>query len=196
MIELTDGIILYHASYMEIQNIDLNRCKKGLDFGRGFYTTSSYQQAYNYVPQAIKKYNFQRPDGTPELAVNDGRINIYKLHLDPNLFVHCFNGADSNWLHFVVANRDNSLFPELLRKLESTDIIGGKIADDNTRRTLVDYIAHAYGVPGTNRADQLALEMLMPNRLKDQFCFRTIDAIKSLEFVRSECYGDIEKPID
>lgn len=49
MIELQDGILLYHGSYIGIPEIDLNRCFGGLDFGRGFYLTSSYEQAYNYV---------------------------------------------------------------------------------------------------------------------------------------------------
>lgn len=49
MIELQDGMLLYHGSYIGIPEIDLNRCFGGLDFGRGFYLTSSYEQAYNYV---------------------------------------------------------------------------------------------------------------------------------------------------
>lgn len=46
MIELQDGMLLYHGSYIGIPAIDLNRCFGGLDFGRGFYLTSSYEQAY------------------------------------------------------------------------------------------------------------------------------------------------------
>lgn len=45
MIELQDGMLLYHGSYIDIPEIDLNRCFGGLDFGRGFYLTSSYEQA-------------------------------------------------------------------------------------------------------------------------------------------------------
>ena len=55
MIELQDGMLLYHGSYISIPEIDLNRCFGGLDFGRGFYLTSSYEQAYNYVQLSIKK---------------------------------------------------------------------------------------------------------------------------------------------
>ncbi len=45
MIELTDGMLLYHGSYTEVRDIDLSRCNEGLDFGKGFYVTSSYEQA-------------------------------------------------------------------------------------------------------------------------------------------------------
>ena len=34
MQKLTDGILLYHGSYIEIPKIDLNKCTKGLDFGK------------------------------------------------------------------------------------------------------------------------------------------------------------------
>ena len=55
MIGLEDGMLLYHGSYVSIPNIDLSRCMGGLDFGRGFYLTSSYEQAYNYVQLSVRK---------------------------------------------------------------------------------------------------------------------------------------------
>ena len=90
----------------------------------------------------------------------------------------------------MIQLHDGDLFPVLLKKYESTDIIGGKIADDNTARTLDDYISGAYGIPGEKKADELALEFLLPNRLHDQFCFRTEDAVNCLEFIRGERYGN------
>lgn len=189
MITLEDGDLLYHASYTQIINIDLNRCKHGLDFGRGFYLTSSYEQACNYVPSSVKKA--KRIKVLPQwFDINDAYINVFKFHADPNLLINIFEHADAQWLHLVTGNREKSLFPALIKKYASMDIIGGKIADDNTAKTLVQYINGAYGQPGSSEADSFALKLLLPNRLKDQFCFRTVDAIKSLEFVRSERYGD------
>ncbi len=84
------------------------------------------------------------------------------------------------------------MFPQLLKKYGTIDIIGGKIADDQTARTLQRYIGGAdFGLPGTLEADRVAIEKLLPNRLNDQFCFRTQDAIDHLEFIRSDRYGDI-----
>ena len=34
MIELFDGMLLYHGSYTAIKDIDLAKCKKGLILGR------------------------------------------------------------------------------------------------------------------------------------------------------------------
>lgn len=68
------------------------------------------------------------------------------------------------------------------------DIIGGKIADDQTARTLQLYTTRAYGEPGSEDADSFAIKMLLPNRLEDQFCFCNEKAIQSLEFIRSDNY--------
>lgn len=189
MQKLADGILLYHGSYMEVPNIDLSKCKSGLDFGHGFYVTSSYDQAYSYVPSTVRKAIATRKVSR-DFNIEDGQINIYKFHTDPNLLIHYFDEAGLDWLHFVAANRDNSLFPRLLEKFASTDIIGGKVADDNTARTLTFYTQGDWGSPGDSETDALTIKRLLPIRLKDQFCFRTPDAIASLEFIRSERYGD------
>lgn len=53
MIELKDGMLLYHGSYTGISKIDLDKCTRGLDFGKGFYLTSSFEQAYAYVSRFL-----------------------------------------------------------------------------------------------------------------------------------------------
>ena len=37
MIKLPEDGILYHGSYTEVSQIDLSKCRYGLDFGKGFY---------------------------------------------------------------------------------------------------------------------------------------------------------------
>lgn len=189
MISLEDGMLLYYGSYTCIPHIDFNYCTKGLDFGHGFYLTSSYEQAYNYVKQSVGK---AKRIGviSDSFDVKDGKVSVYKFHYAPNLFTYCFQEASVEWLHFVSANRKKDLFPELLKKFRTVDIIAGKIADDQTARTLQLYINGAYGEPGIPETDKVVIKKLLPNRLKDQYCFRTEDAIKHLEFIRSESYGN------
>jgi hypothetical protein len=190
--QLSDGCLLYHGSYVSIPDIDLTRCHTGLDFGNGFYVTSSFEQARNYIPLSVSKAKRVKmiPDG---YSVDDGQISVYEFHYDPNLLIHYFQEANAEWLHFVAANRSAVLFDELLRKFRTADIIVGKIANDQTARTLQQYIAEYFGTPGTREADEAAIRQLLPNRLQDQFCFRTEDAIKCLRFVRSERYGNIDR---
>ena len=55
MISLTDGMILYHGSYTEVSQIQLEKCSKGKDFGQGFYLTSSHSQAEKFIRLSCKK---------------------------------------------------------------------------------------------------------------------------------------------
>lgn len=189
MFKLTDGCFLYHGSYTCISDIDLHRCRNGLDFGKGFYLTSSFEQAQNYVRLSVAK---AKRIGiiSDDFSVDDGQISVFHFHYDPNLLIHYFPEANEEWLHFVAANRSNEYFHELLRKFQTTDIIVGKIADDQTARTLQLYISEYFGNPGTKEADDAAIKQLLPNRLQDQLCFRTEDSVSSLQFVRSERYGN------
>lgn len=44
MLNLSEDILLYHGSYTAVPDIDLSKCNSGLDFGRGFYVTTFYDQ--------------------------------------------------------------------------------------------------------------------------------------------------------
>lgn len=190
--KISNNILLYHGSYMEVAQVDLAKCKKGLDFGRGFYVTSSLEQAVSFVPMAIKK---AKRYGLISETFSDreGRVSVFEYKKKPTVFVHIFEDADIEWLHFIACNRNESLFPELRKKLQTVDIIGGKIADDQTALTLNNYVEGVYGIPGTEHVDRMVIEMLEPNRLKDQWCFRTNDAISCLKFIRSDEYGDLHQ---
>lgn len=191
MIRLENEMLLYHGSYIGIPRIDLDRCFGGLDFGRGFYLTSSYEQACGYVRLSVRKA--MRLGSIPEnFAPEDGCISVYRFRNDPALLAHCFQGADIEWLHFVAANRKADLFPRLLKKYAATDIVGGKIANDRTARTLQMYISGVLGEPGAPETDGETIRRLLPNRLEDQYCFRTQKAIDHLEFIRSDRYGDVQ----
>lgn len=189
MQKLMDGQLLYHGSYTEISTIDLRYSKRTLDFGKGFYLTSSYEQALNYIPSAVKK-NIRWRKLPSDFKVEDGCISVFRFHPTPELQVHYFETADIEWLHFISANRDDSLFQPLLKEYNSYDIVGGKVADDSTAATLNSYITGEYGIPGSEKADSFTIGQLLPERLTDQFCFRTEISIGTLEFVRSDRYGD------
>ena len=69
------------------------------------------------------------------------------------------------------------------------DVIVGKIANDRTARTLQLYVSGAFGEPGTPEADSIAIALLLPNRLEDQYCFLTPKAVECLTFEGSKPYG-------
>ena len=53
--ELTDGLLLYHGSYCEVKQVDLNQCRKYKDFGQGFYLTTSKAQAEQFALISTRK---------------------------------------------------------------------------------------------------------------------------------------------
>ena len=190
MIGLSENLTLYHGSYTTVPVIDLTKCSDGLDFGRGFYVTSSKQQAISYVPSSVRKA--KRRGIIPEsFDEADGQISRYRFLPSGGLNIHCFADADTEWLHYAACNRSKTLFPELREKYAAMDIIAGKVADDVTAVTLNNYVAGAYGEPGTEQADRIAIALLEPERLTDQFCFRTKKAILALMFMGSDRYGDL-----
>ena len=55
MLNLSDGLILYHGSYCKVKKPDLAKCAKRKDFGQGFYLTTSKEQAESFLKTSIAK---------------------------------------------------------------------------------------------------------------------------------------------
>lgn len=54
---LTDGILLYYGSYMEVADIDLSKCKKGLDFGQRYFQTVCMINSALEHPTPLHRWN-------------------------------------------------------------------------------------------------------------------------------------------
>ena len=52
--------------------------------------------------------------------------------------------------------------------------------------TLTAYLAGAFGTAGDKEADDFCIRQLLPNKLKDQYCFKTEAAIECLKFMKGE----------
>ena len=177
MIGLEDGMLLYHGSYVSIPNIDLSLCMGGLDFGRGFYLTSSYEQAYNYVQLFVRKA--KHIGAVPKnFDPADGQISVYKFHYDPNILAYFFQEPSIEWLHFVASNRKKDFFPQLLKKYNVIDIIGGKIADDQTARTLQIYIS------GEGAGEPVSLELQMQTKKRLNNFYQIVSRINFVSELR------------
>ena len=90
------------------------------------------------------------------------------------------------WLHCVAAHRKRLLFLDVEDTMAKYDIIAGKIADDATNATLAACLVGAFGIAGSKEADDFCIKQLLPNKLKDQYCFKTTAALDCLHFVESE----------
>ena len=183
MQNLDDGMLLYHGSYCEVASPDLQKCAPYKDFGKGFYVTTSYDQAKNFVATSLKKAKAQK---LVNEAQEHGVITIFRYMPFGSVHVKIYEEANAEWLHCIVAHRKNRIFQDLIKEMEEYDIIAGKIADDATNFTISAYMAGTYGEVGTVDADKLCINRLIPERLKDQYCFRTGVALHNLKYTGSE----------
>lgn len=183
MQRLTDGMVLYHGSYCEIRVPVLSRCAGYKDFGRGFYLTTDKEQAERFIGTALRK---ARSQGVIREDQDYGVLSTFEFHPEKHLREYIYRDADAEWLHCIVGHRKGQTFPELVYEMQRYDIIGGKIADDSTNFTIMAYLAGTYGTVGSKDADAFCISRLLPERLKDQYCFRTEDALKSIIFAGSE----------
>lgn len=182
---LQNDLKLYHGSYIEVSEPDLDKCADGKDFGKGFYLTTDIKQAQRFVKSSVGK---AIKNG---IRVEDSKIGFvseFVLSCGKDLRIHEFADADVEWLHCVAAHRRKALFPQEISKWGDYDIITGKIANDNTNQVITAYINGLYGPVGTERADSTAISLLMPEKLTDQICFRTVKALNAIRFVKADVY--------
>ena len=182
MPELKDRMHLYHGSFCEVQVPDLTKCARYKDFGQGFYLTSSREQARSFAKISTSKAigrNLILPQ-------RYGVVSKYTFDDPADLAVFDYPAADVNWLHCVVGHRRNRNFPDVVEAMKAYDIISGKIANDATNVTITAYLDGLYGEIGSDSADSICISLLLPERLQDQFCFRTVKALKTLKFEGSE----------
>ena len=125
-------------------------------------------------------------DGVTSYNQRYGIISSFKFHPTDNLEIKFFPDADKLWLHCVVGHRRNKLFQRFISDMESFDIIGGKIANDDTNATILAYMAGTFGEIGSPRADEICISLLLTDRLEDQYCFRSERSLKCLVWIKSE----------
>lgn len=183
MLSIEDGLILYHGSYCEVRQPLLEKCANRKDFGRGFYLTTSKEQATSFLKTSIVK---AAANGTIEEIQDFGYLSVFQVKRSHDLAVHVFDDANVEWLHCVAAHRKRRLFIETENEMAKFDVIAGKIADDATNATLTAYIGGAFGKAGSKEADDFCIKQLLPNKLKDQYCFKTAKALECLYYMESE----------
>lgn len=180
---LKNNLILYHGSYAKIEKIDLSKCIQGKDFGTGFYLTTDYNQAARFVYTSIAKAVKNK---IITESTNVGYVNCFKFTEFSGIRVFDFKKANQQWLHFISGNRKSGLFDEEIKKWQDYDIISGKIANDATNRVITAYMNGIYGAVGSSMADRTAINLLLPNNLTNQICFKTEKSLACLTFVQSK----------
>ncbi|MBU5479681.1 DUF3990 domain-containing protein [Blautia sp. MSJ-19] len=120
------------------------------------------------------------------LELKDGFVLYHGSYCEvkePDL-AKCAKRKDFGQGFYLTTSKDQA--ESFLRTSIAKAIATGKIADDATNATLTAYLAGAFGTAGDEEADDFCIRQLLPNKLKDQYCFKTEAAIDCLKFVKGE----------
>ena len=157
-------MICYHGSDTVVDQPKILEPKRSLDFGGGFYVTTSEAQAKGWA----KKVAYR--NGTGRMCVNRYEFDFDKAKAE--LTVLIFTAADEKWLDFICANRSG-------KQTEPYDIVFGPVADDKVYRVVVEYENG-----DLDRVD--ALKRLKTETLCDQILFHTEKALGYLKYMETE----------
>ncbi len=152
---------IYHGGLEIVKIPEIRKPNRTLDYGSGFYTTTSFDQAKDWVIRRIK-----------ENKVKTGYVNIYELDQNQTENLNCliFDKPTDEWVDFVMKNRTQKDFNH------NYDIVYGPVANDRV------YAAFALFEGGVLNKQELIAE-LKTYKLVDQYLFHTVDSLKAISFV-------------
>lgn len=151
-------MILYHGSTVAVRTPKLLVNQRELDFGKGFYTTADLEQATRWARRTALRLRSTEAFVTV-YAVDDAALRA--------LNVLSFDMPDARWLRFVADNRKG------ISAESAWDVVSGPVANDQTMPVIELYLDGMYD-------EQDAIKRLLPQRLKDQYTFKTEAAIRLL----------------
>lgn len=149
---------VYHGSLGIVRNPEIRKPNRTLDYGEGFYTTTDYQQAVDWVMRHKKD-------------AKEGYVNVFEVDMDniKKLNTLWFSEPSDEWIDFVDNNRNKSGFTH------NYDFVYGPVANDRVYACFALYESGVF-----SKAD--LLRELKVYDLVDQLLFHTNEALKHLEF--------------
>ena len=157
---------LYHGGLIEIQVPRILASDHIGDFGVGFYTTTSIQQARRFVKTKCDRE--KRTSGV--VSIFDVRDDYLQLS---GFQIRVFKKADEEWARFVEANRRNPSFEH------EFDLIFGPVANDQVYASFALYESDL--IDFTELINRLKVR-----KLTDQVLFHTEKALSLLKYAGSE----------
>lgn len=154
---------IYHGSLEIVEYPKILQPNRKLDYGEGFYTTTSEAQAKEWVKRQMleKKATF-------------GFVNVYEF--DNETFTKLknliFSEPTERWVEFVMANRTQKDF------IHDYDIVYGPVANDRVYFQFGLYESGAISV-------ETLIHELKTYKLVDQYLFHTEKALTTLHFIEA-----------
>lgn len=153
---------IYHGSLEIVSNPEIRKPNRTLDYGEGFYTTTDFNQAKDWVQRHNKN-------------AKQGYVNVYEVDIDEIKKQNTlwFDSPTEEWIDFVDNNRNNPDFTH------NYDFVYGPVANDRV------YACFALYESGVFNKEDLLRELKVYD-LVDQLLFHTDAALKYLEFKEAE----------
>ena len=155
---------LYHGSLEVIENPKIIKSTRTLDYGAGFYTTTSYEQAELWVKRRMLSSQ-----------VKTGYINIYELNENSisEINVLWFDEPTEEWVDFVMSNRT------LIEFTHNHDLVYGPVANDRVYAAFALYESDLLDKEGL-------IKELKTYKLVDQMLFHTDKSLQHLKYIESK----------
>lgn len=155
---------IYHGSIEKVESPEIRESNRTLDYGQGFYTTTSYEQAEAWVRRRMNEKRASR-----------GYVCVYELNEAAleSLKTLIFEQPTEEWVDFVMQNRTQKGY------VHEFDIVYGPVANDRV------YAAFALYEGGLINKQALIAE-LKAYKLVDQYLFHTEKALHALTFIEAK----------
>lgn len=156
-------IKIYHGSIEVVKSSEIRLPNRSLDYGSGFYTTTSFKQARKLVERRMK-----------DNGVSVGYVNVYELDdtAMQNLKSLRFEKPTEEWVNFVMRNRTERGFTH------DYDIVYGPVADDSVYTQFTLYEGGIISMP-------TLIQELKTYKLVDQYLFHTTESLTAIKFIES-----------
>ena len=155
---------IYHGSIEKVVFPEIRDSNRTLDYGKGFYTTTSYEQAKAWVKRRMS-----------EKRTSQGYVCVYELDKVAlhDLKTLIFEQPTEEWVDFVMKNRTQKGY------VHEYDIVYAPVANDRV------YAAFALYEGGLINKQALIAE-LKAYKLVDQYLFHTEKALQTLTFIEAK----------
>ena len=155
---------IYHGSIEIVEKPEIRESNRTLDYGQGFYTTSSYEQAEAWVKRRMD-----------EKKTSQGYVCVYELDevAMQEMNTLLFDTPTEEWVDFVMKNRTQKGY------VHEYDIVYGPVAND---RVYASFALYEGGL--INK--QTLISELKTYKLVDQYLFHTEKALQALTFIEAK----------
>ena len=159
-------ILLFHGAKGDIEgDVDTHHSVPPNDFGDGFYTGESLDQAASWVAKYENSsvYGFYLP------SLNELKIKKYNANREWLYVVLYFRGAFN---HFEITDE----IKHLVNDLSNCDLVIAPIADNEMFKTIDSFIRNEI-------TDEACIHALAASNLGTQYVFKSDKACSKLEFI-------------